>query len=353
MSALFYAHEQAETPAAIATITTINKAIFGVIVLVLGGGIIGLALVSVFNNLLTLGILITAGRKFIGRISAWMPDTALLRSMIRESYPLLLHHFLATIFFQIDVVILESSWGAATVAQYSVAYRWILTIMIIPSFFTQALLPVMARQHKENPQALRQTYSFGIKLMFALAIPAAAFFTFLAVPLVTLMGDATYLPDGAVALQLMIWSIPIGWLNSLTQYALIAVDLQRRITLAFVVAVSFNIIANLILIPRFGYTVAALTTILSELVLLIPFALLMQTGLHERLDWGSLLWRQAVAGSVLLLVTLFLTPLLSYLAVFVGLGIYVIVLLALRPLDNPERELAGRLLPRPLARLLG
>jgi len=353
MSALFYAHEQAETPAAIATITTINKAIFGVIVLVLGGGIIGLALVSVFNNLLTLGILITAGRKFIGRISMWMPDMGLLRSMIRESYPLLLNHFLATIFFQIDVIILESSWGAATVAQYSVAYRWILTIMIIPSFFTQALLPVMARQHRENPQALRQTYSFGIKLMFALAIPAAAFFTFFAVPLVMLMGDAQYLPDGAVALQLMIWSIPIGWLNSLTQYALIAVDLQRRITLAFVVAVSFNIIANLILIPRFGYPVAALTTILSELVLLIPFALLMQTGLHQRLNWGGLLWRQAVAGSVLLLVTLFLTPLLSYLAVFVGLGIYVIVLLALRPLDGPERELAGRILPRPIARLLG
>ncbi len=353
MSALFYAHEQAETPAAIATITTINKAIFGVIVLVLGGGIIGLAFVSIFNNLLTLGILITAGRRFIGRISQWLPDITLLRSMIQESYPLLFNHFLATIFFQIDIVILEAQWGAATVAQYSVAYRWILTIMIIPSFFTQALLPVMSRQHTENPQALRQTYSFGIKLMFALALPAAAFFTFFAVPLVTLMGSAQYLPDGAVALQLMIWSIPIGWLNSLTQYALIAVNLQRRITRAFIVAVAFNIISNLILIPRFGYPAAAFTTIASELVLLLPFAYLMQRGLHERLSWGSLLWRPAVAGSVMLLLTLFLTPILSYFAVFVGMGVYALVLLALRPLDGPERELAARVLPRSLARLLG
>jgi O-antigen/teichoic acid export membrane protein len=322
-------------------------------VLLLGGGIIGLAGVSILNNFVTLIILVMTGRKFIGRIDSWAIDTGFLRKLIGESYPLLLNHFLATIFFQIDVIILEATWGAATVAQYSVAYRWILTIMIIPSYFTQALLPVMSRQYTENPEALRKTYAFGIKLMFALAVPAAAFFTFFAVPLVTLMGSAQYLPDGAIALQLMIWSIPIGWLNSLTQYALIAVDLQRRITWAFVVAVTFNIVSNSILIPRFGYPAAAVTTILSELVLLIPFALLMQRGLHQRLDWGGLLWRPAVAGSVLLIVTLAFTPALSYLALVIGLGVYALVMLALRPLDGPERELAGRFLPKPLARLLG
>ena len=61
MTSLFYANEQAEKPAAIATITTMNKAVFGVIALLLGYGIVGLAAISIFNNLLTLLVLLWPG----------------------------------------------------------------------------------------------------------------------------------------------------------------------------------------------------------------------------------------------------------------------------------------------------
>ena len=84
-------------------------------------------------------------------------------------------------------------------------------------------------------------------------------------------------------------------MNSLTQYVLVALDLQRRITRAFVVAVAFNIIANSILISVFSYRAAAITTIASELALFIPFALMMQEGLKMRLPWFDFLWRPIVA----------------------------------------------------------
>ena len=146
MTSLFYANEQAEKPAAIATITSMNKAVLGVIVLLLNYGIIGLAAVSIFNNLLTLLVLLFAGRKFIGAIGGFRPDLALIRMMVGESFPLMLNHFLATIFFQVDILILQALKGAATVAHYSTAYKWLLAINIVPAFFTQALFPVMSRQ---------------------------------------------------------------------------------------------------------------------------------------------------------------------------------------------------------------
>src|SRR5690606_5817124 len=112
---------------------------------------------------------------------------------------------------------------------------------------------------------------------------------------------AEYLPDGAIALQLMIWSIPIGWMNSLTQYVLIALDLQRKITWAFVTGVSFNIIANLILIPAYGYRAAALTTIASEAVLFVGFAYLLARAIGP-VSWLGLLWRPTAAGAAMLAV---------------------------------------------------
>ncbi len=237
------------------------------------------------------------------------------------------------------------------VGQYSVAYKWVSALNVIPSFFTQALLPVMSRQAHEDRAALKRMYTLAIKLLVSVALPTAVIFTFAAEFLAGVLGGAQYLPDGAIATQLMIWSIPIGWMNSLTQYVLIALDLQKRITTAFVLGVGFNIIANLILIPQYGYRAAALTTIASEAVLLVPFALLLQ-GSIGRLNWLDMLWRPLVAALGMLVVTGALWSVLPLAALIAGALVYVVVLLGLRPLNADEQARLGPLLPGRVRRLL-
>ena len=342
MTSLFYANEQAEKPAAIATITTMNKAVFGVIVLLLGYGIVGLAAISIFNNLLTLLVLLWAGRKFIGRISRRIPDTKLIREMVSESLPLMLNHFLATVFFQVDILILQALKGAETVAQYSTGYKWLLAINIVPAFFTQALFPVMSRQAKDDPLALSRTFRFGVKLLFAATLPLAVAFTVLAEPLTLLLGGTRYIPDGAIALQLMIWSIPIGWMNSLTQYALVGLGLQRMITRAFAAAVIFNVVANTVFIPEYGFQAAAVATIASEVVLFLPFMYLVRGKLSD-VNVLSLLWRPLVALAAMLVALLVLGQSLP--ALLISGLVYLLTLLLLRPLDAAEGEALLRLLP--------
>jgi O-antigen/teichoic acid export membrane protein len=327
LSALFYAFERAEVPAAIATISTISKVILGLVALLLGFGAVGLAGVSIITNVLTLGIMLMVGRAlFAGSRAAADSAPAVnlpaLRSTVGESFPLMLNHFLASIFFQIDVVLIEALHGARMVGQYSVAYKWVLALNIIPAFFTQALLPVMSRLSSENRAAFRQNYGLAITLLFSLALPVAIVFTFLAYALTGLLGGAEFLPDGAIALQLMIWSIPIGWMNSLTQYVLIALDLQRRITRAFALGVSFNIVTNLIFIPTYGYQAAALTTIASELILFVAFAWLLHSELG-RIAWWGLLWRPLAAGVVMLTMLLIGWAVLPLVALPLALLAYV------------------------------
>ena len=282
----------------------------------------------------------------------WTPDTSLMRRMVGESWPLMLNHFLATIFFQIDVVLIEAIHGDRMVGQYSVAYKWVSALNIIPAFFTMALLPVMSRQAKEDPAALKRNYGLAIKLLVSTALPVAVLFTFLAVALTYVLGGAEFLPDGAIATQLMIWSIPIGWMNSLTQYVLIALDLQRRITRAFILAVSFNIIANLIFIPQYGYRAAAIVTILSEAILLVPFALLLQ-GTLGKIPWLELIWRPVVAAGAMVAVLLVGWPMQPMLALVIALLVYPAVLLALRPFNEEELVRLRPLLPRRLRAFAG
>ena len=354
MTALFYAFEKAEYPSAVSTIATINKAVFNVMALALGFGIVGLAATSILTNFLTLAVLLHGGRGLLRTGDRQTEprqrfNLRLLRSMVSESWPLMINHFLATIFFQIDIVLLESIRGSRIVGLYSVAYKWVAAINVIPAFFTMAMLPVMSRQAHEDRDALKRTYTLAIKLLLSIAMPTAILFTFFAYDLTRLLGGAEYLPDGAIATQLMIWSIPFGWVNSLTQYVLIALDLQRRITWAFIIAVTFNIVANLILIPRYGYQAAALTTIVSEIMLLLPFGILL-TRAMGRLNWLDMIWRQITAAIVMLLIMLISQPVHILAALGFGVISYPLILMVLRPFTAEELErliplLPGRLRP--------
>ncbi len=270
-------------------------------------------------------------------------DATLMRRMMGESAPLLFNHFLATIFFQIDVVIIEALRGAAMVGQYSVAYKWLTALNVIPAFFTQALLPRMSRLAHEDHGALRRDYLFAIKLMFSLALPTAIFFTFSAYFWAGFLGGAEYLPDGAIATQLMIWSIPIGWMNSLTQYTLIALDLQRRLTRAFAAGVIFNIVANLLFVPEYGYQAAAIATIFSEGVLFVGFALLLRTGLRGvGINWLDVIGRPLIAGALMLALMAVGYASQPALTLAASAVIYVGTLLALGTFNRAE---LARLLP--------
>ncbi|MBE0691214.1 MAG: flippase, partial [Anaerolineae bacterium] len=358
LTAVYYAHEKAEIPAAVATVSTMCKAVFGLAALLLGYGFVGLAAASILTNLITVAILWWNARDLLAPEPAppaqdTAPralDFALMRSMIGQSYPLMLNHFLASIFFKIDVILIEVMHNATMVGQYSQAYKWVEAINIIPSFFTMALLPVMSRQTREDHAAFRRTYALAVKLLVMVSLPLAVFFTVSAEFLTGVLAGPQFLPEGAIALQLMIWSIPIGWINSLTQYALIALDLQRLITRAFVIGVTFNLVANFIFIPQYGFQAAAITTIFSELALLIPFAVLMQRSIGK-IDWLDLVWRPLVATGAMLTVIVLGWTFAPLAALAVGVGVYLGVLVALRPLSADERARLAPLLPARLRRL--
>ncbi|MCC6617106.1 MAG: oligosaccharide flippase family protein [Anaerolineae bacterium] len=356
LTAVYYAHEKAEIPAAVATVSTMCKAVFGLAALVLGYGFVGLAAASILTNVITLVILWWNARGWLAPEPAAEAspgrglDFSLMRGMIRESYPLMLNHFLASIFFKIDVILIEVIHNATMVGQYSQAYKWVEAINIIPSFFTQALLPVMSRQTRDDHAAFRRTYELAIKLLVMVSLPLAVFFTVSAEFLTEVLAGPQFLPEGAIALRLMIWSIPIGWMNSLTQYALIALDLQRLITRAFVIGVSFNLITNLIFIPQYGFQAAAITTIFSELALLIPFAILMQRSIGK-IDWLDLVWRPFLATGAMVAVVVPGWAWAPVPALAVSVVVYVGVLVLLRPLSADEWTRLAPLLPARLRRL--
>ncbi|MGH2593298.1 MAG: oligosaccharide flippase family protein, partial [Anaerolineae bacterium] len=317
LTALFYSYEKAEYPAAISVISVMLKVALGVPALLLGWGIIGLAAVSLIVNLFTLLILSRLSFRMFFRPHL-ESDPVLRREMVSESFPLMINHLLATLFFKIDVPLLQSLQGPTVVGLYSAAYKWVDALNIIPAYSTIALFPVMSRQAGEDKAALLRSYTIGIKLLVALALPLAVVTTFIAPALMLILGGNAYLPHSATALQIMIWSIPFGWINSITNYVLIALGQQTRLTRAFIIGLTFNVVANLILIPRYSYLAAAAITILSELVEGLPFYYYVEKTLGPVL-WIRMLWKLFVAAGAMFAVMWALWPVSGVLAIGIGL----------------------------------
>lgn len=330
LSAVFMAFEVMEIPAAVATLTTFFKVGLGTVALLLGWGFVGLAGVSVVVNVITVAILLALLVGLYFRPHA-EPEPPLQRRMVGEAYPLMINHLLATLFFKVDIPLLQRSWGSAVVGWYSTSYKYVDGVGMIPPIFTMAIFPLMSRFASSARDSLYRAYVVSIKLLLSLALLIALLTTVLAYPLIMIIGGAAYLPHSAIALQIIIWYIPLGFINSVTQYVLIAVDKQRFLTRAFVIGLAFNLGANLLLIPRFGYRATAAIHVFSELALFIPFYVGVRRYLAP-IPWLAIAWRPiaaiaAAAGSLWLLRSqpaLLVAPLAGglYLALLFGLGTF-------------------------------
>jgi len=395
LSSVFMAFEKMEYPAASATAVTVAKVALSALVLLppFNLGFVGLAGVAVLMNVVqVIWLWILLERKVLGpaeeatkreTISArhldghpgGQPeaaisarhfesaghldgrqsgriDWALQRYMLRESGPLMLNHLLATVFWRISQLVLRGAINPAAVGIFSAGIKYIDGLNVIPAYFTAAIFPLMSRYAHAGSDSLVKAYRLALQLLFMAALPIAVFFTFAATPLIQILGGAAYLPDSAIALRVMIWSIPIGFINSVTQYVLIAVHKQRFLTGAFLIGVLFAAISNWVLVPKYGAIAAAALLIPAELSLFFPFAWAVHRYVAP-MPWLALLGRPLLATVVNLVIVWGLermgVPLL--LALLAGFIAYCAVLFVLRSFNGEEfavlRSYAERRLRRP------
>ena len=292
-SATFLANERMEYPAAISSVTTVLRVTLGTLALLLGYGFVGLAATSLVVNLITMLILgLLASRLFFQPRLQF--ESAFGREMARESLPLMVNNLLSKVFFMSDVLLLQPLRGDIEVGYYGAAYRYIRGLDIIPSYFTMAIFPLISRFAESKRESLVRAYTLSIKLLLMVALPIAVGTTFIARELILILAGPDYLPQSATALQLLVWYMPVGFVNSVTQYVLIAINQQRFLTRAFLVGAAFNVISNLLLIPRYGFAAAAAITALSEVALFVPFQYCVRRNLAT-LPWLDLFWRPSVS----------------------------------------------------------
>lgn len=293
-SSLFAARERMDYTALVQIATALFTVGLGTIAIALGWGYVGLAVTALIANVVTAFVLLRALPRATTARAPW--DGKLARTLMLASLPLMLNALLNVIFFRIDIQVLVMARDIAEVGFYGAAYKYVEAFALLPSALVLALFPALSRIAPTDRAALQGIFTKALQFMLVLAVGSAVCFSWYATSFIWLIGGEKFLPHGAIALTILIWFLPLSYVNAITQYVLIALDQQKWIAIAFALATAFNLITNIIFVPQYGYAAAAVTTVLSELVLLAPFFVIARRW-EITIPVLSTGWRPLLAGA--------------------------------------------------------
>ncbi len=203
-------------------------------------------------------------------------DPQLWKNVLIKSLPYGLALILSTVYFRIDTILISFIRDESEVGVYGVAMRMLEQLTILPLYFMNSVLPVLTKALKEKSEKYKQIIRYSFDFLAAMAVPIVVGGALLAYPIIFIVSTPEFLSrisegfyGSDIAFQILVFALLFQFFNILFAFILIAVNKQSRLLYINAVGVIFNIITNLIFIPIYGFMGAAVTSVVSEFIIMI------------------------------------------------------------------------------------
>jgi O-antigen/teichoic acid export membrane protein len=198
-------------------------------------------------------------------MSAFEPSA--LRKLVIQAVPLGITLVVNILYFRADNLIMTVTRPTADVGIYGFAYKLFEFPLVIPTFFMNALYPLMVQAFEMHDMARMRRYITRSALLLGTSGLALAVGLWIAAPVISLVKNG--FADSILPFRILIGGLPIFFLTGLTMWLLVTAKRRWALVSVYAVGMVLNVVANLMTIPRFGYIAASWTTVLSELVILL------------------------------------------------------------------------------------
>ncbi|MCR4324694.1 MAG: flippase [Candidatus Curtissbacteria bacterium] len=198
------------------------------------------------------------------------------KSLLLSSWPVGLALLLNLIYFRVDVLILSTTRTTVEVGIYGLAYQFFQAALAVPIFFANALYPLLQKVFKENLAEFKKQIRFwsislvGFSILLGVSLMAVSLF----IP--TLFGEE--FAQSKISLQILALGMPFFFLSALVWHVLIIHNKQKYLIAVYALGAVFNVAANLIFIPKYGFIAASTVTVISEALVLALSLLALKVG---------------------------------------------------------------------------
>jgi O-antigen/teichoic acid export membrane protein len=343
LDSVFRAFERMEFTASLNIFNRIFTAAAGVTILILGYRLIGLALVFLIGNILTLGLSCLLLNKGFARVILKL-DIAFWKGLIRESWPFALTSIFSVYYLNVGLLILSKMDGDVATGLYGSAFKLCNYLVFGGIAFGNALFPVLAWSFQTSPVMFTQLYKSCLKIVTLCIVPFALVTTFLAKDIVRLF----FGPDFALAvssLRIMVWIVPFSFLIYPLGNILLCMNKQLHNLLAIFVAFITSVLLNIALIPELSYLGATIALLGGTIALagLQYYFIAIELG---RVRLLPIISKTILGCSGIVAAMYAVRGFNMFKAGAVGLITYFIIIFCLRPLKKNETDLLKQLLQR-------
>lgn len=235
--------------------------------------------------MLAAGLVLMYHRKGL-HLSFWKFNRTRARSLITNSWPLILSSVMVSIYLKIDVVMLKQR-GSEVVGIYNAAAKISESWYFIPVAIITSVFPAMIHARKTDITRFNKRLRNLYDLLIIISLPVALIITFWAGDIIALIYGSQYYGAGTI-LSVHIWSGIFVFYGSASSQYLLAEGYTFITFLRTAIGAVINVMLNVFLIPVYGGMGAAIATLIAYFFATFFIILLPKTRQHAILMLRSL-----------------------------------------------------------------
>jgi len=300
-------------------------------VLVMGRGLVAVALVFSFGSLIHLVLSVV----FLAR-AIRLPRVRIARGRWREitaaSFPWAVQDVFIVLLFKLDAVLLSALAAESAVGRYGAAYRLLESTLFVSYAINGAVVAMYTYLTRDSEPSVGAVFGRSIKLALVVLVPIAVTLGILAEAVSKLVFGPD-LADAGDSLRLLAPVVVLLSVVTLSTTLIVSQRTAGTMMRISAVMVALNVVLNLVLIPPHEDVGAAVAMLITEGAFALV-VLLLAGRIVGGVTWSTVLAGPGLAGGVMaaLMIALRDTPALAVLA---GGGAYLLVLAAWERARNP------------------
>jgi O-antigen/teichoic acid export membrane protein len=263
------------------TVNSILWTLSVVAVAVLGGGLVAFSAAFLVTSLVT----VVAQAAYV-----WRRTPVALSGLLRHGRQLLriglvlgLASALTIAYGKIDQVLVLHYEGTHGAGLYGAAYSFLDRVQFLPLVLMTTVFPIVAAAWPGDPERARRAIQRTLGYMAIVSFPALAVAIAAARPLLVLLFGPEFAPASGALVILMAAFIPTCFGFVVGSLAVV-VGRQRIFVIIALGGLVFNLVGNVLLLPRYGFIAAAWMTLATELVVIIPASITTLRGFQVAPD---------------------------------------------------------------------
>ena len=305
-------------------------------------GLFGITIAYIMANVITFIYEYAMINKYVVK-PRFELDLDFCKKITLYSIPFAVTGILYTIYYSIDVVMLSNMIGSYATGIYNATYKLISVLTLFYSVYTAVIFPVMSKFFKNDESMLLISFEKSIKYLMLIIIPLAVATVIYSTDIIHLIYGHEYDPASSV-LSILIWTVCLLFISGACNTLLNASHKEVSVTKIYAIAAVFNVILNMFMIPHYSYDGAAITTVLSDVLIVVIQAYVIYKLGHRPNKKLYIDVLKIIVGSAVLGIALYFLKLNMWIAIPIGIIIYLTVIYLIRFFDDDDKYIIKEIL---------